>query len=91
MLTFPIEGNFILLSNFNYEDERGNYNMSDKYLKTCKTCDKDFYVDVSEMSYPGGKDMEFIYCPYCRAVNGYVMTDGFVSTTTVEEEEKLRR
>lgn len=56
----------------------------EKYSKTCCECGRKFYVHVSTMNVPGGKDREEIECPYCHAYNGYRMTSGFVDTFKVE-------
>lgn len=55
---------------------------------TCKKCDKEFYYEVTDMGVPGGKDREYIYCPYCRETNGSRMTSGFVYTYKIEEIKK---
>ena len=38
------------------------------------------------MCVPGGKEREYIYCPYCREKNGSEVTSGFVHTYKIEEK-----
>lgn len=53
--------------------------------ETCKECGKEFtYTHYGDV-YPGGKEREYIYCPYCDAVNGSKMTSGFISSDKIEE------
>ena len=46
----------------------------------CKKCKKLFYYEVGDMGVPGGKDREYIYCPYCNEKNGSEITSGFIFT-----------
>lgn len=61
--------------------------MHDKTSKkeTCKECGKDFTWSESGNVYPGGKDREYIRCPYCNADNGSVMTSGMVISYKIDE------
>nr|WP_054549553.1 hypothetical protein [Lysinibacillus sphaericus] len=54
-------------------------------IKTCKKCEKDFYYKVTSMNVPGGKEREYIYCPYCNEENGSKVTSGFVFTYKIED------
>ena len=56
------------------------------YTITCKKCEKSFYCKVMDMCVPGGKEREYIYCPYCREKNGSEITSGFVHTDKLEEK-----
>ena len=54
--------------------------------ETCTECKKDFtWVDHGNV-YPGGKDREYITCPYCGANNGSIMTSGSVFSSKIEEQ-----
>lgn len=53
--------------------------------KTCKECNKEFMWSEHGNVYPGGKDREFIDCPYCKARNGSIITSGSVFTSKIEE------
>lgn len=53
----------------------------------CKKCGKDFHYEVHHMNVPGGKDREYIFCPYCKETKDSVVTDGWVSIYTAEEYE----
>ncbi len=52
---------------------------------TCSKCGKKFtyrnYGDV----WPGGKDREYIYCPYCNEINGSIITSGQVISSKLDE------
>ncbi|MFC4797755.1 hypothetical protein ACFPA1_00070 [Neobacillus sp. GCM10023253] len=52
---------------------------------TCKKCGKDFHYKVTDMGVPGGKDREYIYCPYCGEKNGSKVTSGFIYTYKIED------
>jgi hypothetical protein len=52
----------------------------------CKKCGKEFRYVVTDMGVPGGKDREYIYCPYCGETNGSEVTSGFIHTYKIEEE-----
>lgn len=54
---------------------------------TCKNCGKDFRYEVTDMGVPGGKDREYVYCPYCQAENGSYVTSGFVHSYKIENEQ----
>ena len=62
--------------------------MAYSFVTTCKNpkCGKKFDVSESPMGVPGGKDREEYYCPYCQTENGYIMTDGFVHTRKINED-----
>lgn len=44
----------------------------------CIECGKEFRWSEEGPFYPGGKDTEFINCPYCNAKNGSIRTSGLV-------------
>lgn len=58
------------------------------YTKTCKNCSKDFLYEITDMQVPGGKDREYVYCPYCKEENGSYVTSGFVHSYKSEEKSK---
>ncbi|MFZ0444188.1 MAG: hypothetical protein WAM95_06050 [Bacillus sp. (in: firmicutes)] len=55
---------------------------------TCQKCNKDFNYEVTDMGVPGGKEREYIICPYCDESNGSVVTSGFVHSYKIEEKTK---
>ena len=55
----------------------------------CTKCNQSFWCQVTSMNVPGGKDREYIYCPYCNSVNGSVITSGFVYTYKETEKSKM--
>ena len=52
----------------------------------CKSCKKEFSYLVFDMRVPGGKDREYIYCPYCGQENGSKITSGWIETYKGEEK-----
>lgn len=44
----------------------------------CEKCGKDFYYLDTGNPYPGGKDREYIHCPYCNFINGSIIISGIV-------------
>lgn len=50
----------------------------------CKKCNKKFSWYIYDDVYPGGKDREYIYCPYCNTINGSEMISGFIGTNKEE-------
>jgi transposase-like protein len=55
---------------------------------TCQKCGKDFNYEVTDMKVPGGKDREYIYCPYCKEINGSEVTSGFIYSYEIDEKSK---
>lgn len=53
----------------------------------CSSCQKEFTYQVFDMRVPGGKDREYIYCPYCRQENGSEITSGWIETYKIEEKD----
>lgn len=51
--------------------------------KTCVSCSKEFTWSEHGPYYPGGKDTEYINCPYCGEKNGSIRTSGFVFTNKI--------
>lgn len=58
----------------------------EKYEQTCTECGETFLVHVTTMNMPGCKEREELYCPYCKAENGYRMTSGFVYTFKIKDK-----
>ncbi len=55
----------------------------------CNECGHAFWYQVTEMNVPGGKDKEFIYCPYCNENNGYTITSGFVYSFKIDQNTNM--
>ncbi len=53
----------------------------------CEKCNRMFGYTVTSMNVPGGKDKEFIYCPYCNQKNGWVITSGFVYSHKINDQK----
>ena len=52
----------------------------------CEKCGKEFLWSVHDGIWPGGKDKEFIICPYCNNAAGSVMTNGFIEVRKTEND-----
>ena len=61
--------------------------MAESYKENCPICGKVFLVQELPMGVPGGKEREEYFCPYCHKEAGYIITDGFVRTSKIEENE----
>lgn len=51
---------------------------------TCGECGKRFDWKNHGDVWPGGKDKEYIRCPYCYAKNGSIITSGKVSSFKID-------
>ena len=58
--------------------------MDDKDIRTCSQCGKQFEVRNEGDMFPGGKEKEEIYCPYCHTYNGSIMTSGRAATYAIK-------
>lgn len=52
---------------------------------TCSECGKAFIVSEYELSMPGTKDLESVYCPYCNTYNGEVFINGLARSSKIDE------
>lgn len=52
---------------------------------TCEKCEKRFSWYEYGDDYPGGRDTEYIRCPYCQSDNGSIRTSGYVMVSKIEE------
>lgn len=59
--------------------------MIKNYNLTCKRCNKKFTYSIEGDIYPGGKDKEYIFCPYCEHINGTEMTSGHIKSYKLDE------
>lgn len=51
----------------------------------CKKCGKLFDYRIVGTIYPGGKEREYIDCPYCGKTNGSEMTSAFIQTYKIDK------
>ena len=51
----------------------------------CKNCGKEYEYEVQDWGYPGGKEREYAYCPYCNEKGYSAVTNGIIITRKTEE------
>lgn len=52
----------------------------------CDKCGKDYYYESTGNQWPGGKDRETAYCPYCKAAGPSEFISGFIYTYKIDDE-----
>lgn len=57
----------------------------------CKKCGKLFDYTIVGTIYPGGKEREYIDCPYCGEINGSEMTSAFIHTFKIKESNQDKK
>lgn len=57
----------------------------------CKKCGKKYGYEIYGPSYPGCKDREEAFCPYCGEVGYSTMTSRFISVTKIENDEEVEK
>lgn len=55
----------------------------------CYKCGNDFEYMITNGGFPGGKDREIIYCPWCDAENGSIVTSGIINTYKNEAKNDM--
>ena len=55
----------------------------------CGTCGKKYGYELVGTVYPGGKERETAYCPYCGAEGPSEMTSQFIHVSKLDENDKL--
>lgn len=55
-----------------------------EHREVCIKCGEYFTWSETGEMYPGGKDTEYINCPYCGEKNGSIRTSGFVFTNKID-------
>ncbi len=58
----------------------------EKNSYTWTACGKNFIISITNAGYPGGKNRESIYCPWCGAENGAKITSGIITSYREEKE-----
>lgn len=62
---------------------------NDFHITTCSFCGKKFRWVEKDDIYPGCKEMEDLYCPYCSTVNSSWMTSGSIRSYKMEEDDTV--
>lgn len=60
-------------------------NAKGREIVKCKECGKNYYYVSTGNPWPGGKDRETAYCPYCKAEGPSEFISGFIYTYKIEE------
>lgn len=56
------------------------------YIVKCEGCGKEYYYESTGNPYPGGKDRETGYCPYCNAEGPSEFISGVVYTYKLDKD-----
>ena len=59
--------------------------MNKKSIVKCDHCGRDYYYVSTGNPYPGGKEREIAYCPYCKAEGPSEFICGFIYTYELDE------
>lgn len=54
--------------------------MKKGYTVECNNCGKAYYYESTGNPWPGGKECETAYCPYCNAEGPSEFISGFIYT-----------
>lgn len=60
--------------------------MNKNYIVNCTNCGKDYYCESTGNPWPGGKERETAYCPYCKAEGPSEVISGFIYTYQLDDE-----
>jgi len=62
--------------------------MRKEHIVKCEKCGKDYCYESTENPWPGGKDREFAYCPYCNAEGPSEVISGFIYSYKLDDDGK---
>ena len=62
--------------------------MTRERIIKCEKCGRNYLYKSTGNPYPGGKDWETGYCPYCGAEGPSEFISGFIYTYKIDEDEK---
>ncbi len=62
--------------------------MQQGYTVKCEKCKKNYYYESTGNIWPGGKDRETAYCPYCNAEGPSEFISGFLHTYKLDKDGK---
>jgi len=62
--------------------------MNKKCIVTCKKCGRDYGYESTGNPWPGGKEHETAYCPYCGAEGPAEVISGFIYTYKIDNNEE---
>lgn len=60
--------------------------MKKAYIVKCENCGKNYGYESTGNPWPGGKDRETAYCPYCNAEGPSEFISGFIRSYKVDDE-----
>ena len=56
-------------------------------ITTCKKCGKKYGYELKGAVYPGGKERETAYCPYCGQEGYSIMTSQSIYSYKINEKD----
>ncbi len=62
--------------------------MKKEHIVKCEKCGKDYCYESTVNPWPGGKDREFAYCPYCNAEGPSEVISGFIYSYKLDDDGK---
>lgn len=65
--------------------------MIKRFTVQCDKCGKKYSYESTGNPYPGGKDMETAYCPYCGAEGPSEFISGFIYTYKLDDNGNIIR
>lgn len=54
--------------------------MKKSHIVECKNCGQNYVYESDGNLWPGGKELETAYCPYCKAEGPSEFISGFIHT-----------
>ena len=61
------------------------YTMKKGHVVKCDKCGKNYYYESTGNPWPGGKDRETAYCPYCKAEGPFEIISGVIYTYKLDD------
>ena len=62
--------------------------MNKEHIVKCHSCGKEYYYESTGNPWPGGKERETAYCPYCNAAGPSEVISGFIYTYKLTDDGK---
>ena len=59
-------------------------------IAQCLKCGKEYKYQVQDWGYPGGKEREYAYCPYCKTPSSSEVTNGVIKSWKIEDDSNAK-